>query len=445
MSDLWLDSIIVDWLREGPGPGPELGLERALAATRPVRPRPAWAFPRRWLPSPMADVQIWVSRRVQVAIVAALTIAAILALATAFGGPRPRPDPLGEQGNAIAYQEGPAIYAAWPDGSHRIQLSADVPFARLPVFSPDGQRLAFVAPPSADALSGRLMVVPVDGSGPANDVSQGIDVVASDVPQISWSPDGTQIAFSGLADGVATIFVATSDGSAGPRAISDNTANRDLPTWSPDGGVIGFREKDPDGIHTRLRYTRPDGTEGLAINVVIAEDAFLSKLRWQTAIPGDVGAGEPTSTRPMSYWWNVGFGTDTSAYIDLRSGNNLQPWTGTPGGLDDFGIPWAPDGDQVVVLTQSEGVLVADDTGRLASDINRWDNVYLGQVRSLGPVAACWVDWAPDGTSLYGGSPDGCEGVVVIPLSNPDAAIRVPGSTAGVASWQPPAPEVPSP
>jgi len=89
-------------------------------------------------------------------------------------------------------------------------------------------------------------------------------------------------------------------------------------------------------------------------------------------------------------------------------------------------------------------VLVAEDAGRLKGAPDFYNNGYDGQLRSLGHVAACWVDWAPDGTSLYGGSPDGCEGVVVIPLSNPGAAVRVPGSTAGVASWQPPAMEVPS-
>ena len=40
-------------------------------------------------------------------------------------------------------------------------------------------------------------------------------------------------------------------------------------------GSIGFREKDPDEIHTRLRYTGPDGTEVQDVNQVIAEDAFL--------------------------------------------------------------------------------------------------------------------------------------------------------------------------
>ena len=28
---------------------------------------------------------------------------------------------------------------------------------------------------------------------------------------------------------------------------TDATAARDLPTWSPDGAQIAFREKDPDG------------------------------------------------------------------------------------------------------------------------------------------------------------------------------------------------------
>ena len=89
------------------------------------------------------------------------------------------------------------------------------------------------------------MAVPINGSSPAIDVSQRIDVVASDVPRIDWSPDGTLIAFSGLTGGVATIFVATSDGSAAPRAISDASAHRDLPTWSPDGGVDRVPREGP--------------------------------------------------------------------------------------------------------------------------------------------------------------------------------------------------------
>ncbi len=324
-----------------------------------------------------------------------------------------------EQGHTIAYQEGSAIYMARPDGSERRELSGAVPFARLPVFSPDGQKVAFVAPSSAGAMGGRLLVVPIDGPGPPVDVSNGIEVLASDVPQMSWSPNGKSIAFSALRDGVATIFVAPSDGSHAPAPITDSGANRDVPTWSPRGDWIGFREREPDGTRTRLRRVSPDGTNVQEVTTVIASDAYLSKPRWFGG------------TSPASYWYAPGFGSATSAYIDLGANHKNVPWVGVPGGLVDVGLPWSPDGTRLVFLTRDEGVIIADYDGT---------EPYNGGLRRLGPVAACWVDWSPDGNSLYGGSPDGCNGVVVIPLANPAAATRVPGSTAGIANWQPLAP-----
>ena len=414
MTDLELDPILAQWLRDGPEHGREHGLERALAATRRVDQRPAWTFPRRWLPAHAAGAQMGVSRLVVLGL--ALTVAALLAMAVVAAGTILRTSrPVG-QGDMIAYQEGAAIYVARPDGSDRLDLSGAVPFARLPVFSPDGQRVAFVAPSSAGALDGRLMVAPIDGAGPAIEVSDSMELLASDVPQMSWSPDGERIAFSGLEHGVATIFVTASDGGRAPVAITDGTADRDVPTWSPDGDWIGFREKDGDGIRTSLRRTSPDGTDVQEITLVIAPDASLSKPRW---ISG---------ANPMSYWFNAGLGSEASAYIDLGAGHKNEPWTGEPGGWPDFGLPWSPDGQRLAILTRDEGVIIADYDAT---------EPYDGHLRRLGRVAACWVDWAPDGTALYGGSPDGCNGVVVIPLSDPGAATTVPGSTSGVASWQP--------
>ncbi len=150
--------------------------------------------------------------------------------------------------------------------------------------------------------------------------------------------------------------------------------------------------------------------------MVIAPDAYLSKPRWRD------GSG------PTSYWYSPGDGSATSAYIDFGFTHNDQPWSGSPGSLADFGLPWSPDGTQLLILSRDDGVKIADydPTGP-----------YTDHVRTLGPVASCWVDWAPDGASLYGGSPDGCNGVVVIPIANPSGATNVPGSTLGVASWQP--------
>ena len=284
------------------------------------------------------------------------------------------------------------------------------------MFSPDGRRVAFVAPSSADARAGRLLVVGVDDTAGPIDVGGGIEVVASDVPQLTWSPDGSRIAFVALKAGIETLYVAPSDGSSPPVSITDGTANRDLPTWSPDGAWIGFREIDPDGIRTRLRRTSPDGTAVEEITLVIAADAQLSKPRWFQG------------TEPTSYWYNPGFGSQTTAYVDLGFTHHSDPWTGSAGGLADFGIPWSPDGTQLAILTRDEGVILADYDST---------NIYEGELRRLGPVAACWVDWAPSRDALYGGSPDGCNGVVVIPLADPASAFTIPRSTAGIASWQP--------
>src|SRR4029077_18556315 len=132
-------------------------------------------------------------------------------------------------------------------------------------------------------------------------------------------------------------------------AITDSTANRDLPTWSPQGDWIGFREKDLDGTRTRLRRASPDGTDVEEITLVIASDAYLSKLRWLDGV-------DPTS----SYWYDPGFGSETSAYVDLGATHHNQPWTGAPGGSADFGLPWSPDGTRLAILTRDEGVIIAD-------------------------------------------------------------------------------------
>jgi len=65
----------------------------------------------------------------------------------------------------------------------------------------------------------------------------------------SWSPDGTQIAFSTTRDGNSEIYVMNADGTD-PQRLTSNTAPDWDPAWSPDGTQIAF---------TSSRDTRPDG------------------------------------------------------------------------------------------------------------------------------------------------------------------------------------------
>ena len=413
-----MDVVLADWLGEGPERGPAHALDRALAATRRVDQRPRWAFPGRWVPGSVAAKDAHALRLTGVALLlVGLLLLVLVASAIVIGGARPRINSLlgPSVDRLVAFQSGTTVSVSRIDGSDRRTLSDGVPYARSPSFSPDGTRVAFLAPSAPDGLGGRLLVVSVAGSQPAVDVGQGHDVVPSTVPSVAWSPDGQRIAFASADGGVATIYVAASDGSA-ITPITDGTADRDLPTWSPDGDRIAFRETELDGLRRRLRTMRPDGTDVQEVDMAIARDASLSKLRWAPDKPS------------MSYLFNAGFGAETSAVISLGFGHAGVPWTDGSGGLVEYGMPWSPDGRHLAILTAADGVIVADD-----DDTTPYD----GALRRLGDVAECWVDWSPDSSALYGGSPGGCDHVVVIPLSDPTAAVALPASGPGVASWQP--------
>jgi len=425
MKDIRTDPLISQWLSDGPSDAPAAGLERALMATRKVAQRPGWTFPRRWLPQPFADTELRLPLPAGVALVVLLALLLAIALGAAIVATRPPPLRLqvGPSAAALmAYQEGPSLFASRLDGSSLRELSIGVDYARSPVFSPDGARVAFVAPESAAALGGRLMVVPADGSATAIDISHGIDVLPSEVPAIAWSPDGQRITFAGEQGGVATIFVAAADG-GDVSAITDGTADRDLPSWSPDGEWIAYRAREPDGIRAHLQLVRPDGSDMQQVTTVIAEGGSLSRLRWSPSAM----AGSSQGQHALSYAMNVGFGTQTVALIDLGFQHTVSPWTEGVGGYVDAGIPWSPDGQQLAILTASDGLVVAD--------YDQTGPDYEGELRSLGHVIDCWVEWSPDGTALYGGSPDGCSSVVVVPLADPDAVATLPMS--GVADWQP--------
>lgn len=55
-----------------------------------------------------------------------------------------------------------------------------------------------------------------------------------------WSPDGTKIAFQSMRNGVNyQVYVMNADGT-GQVNLSNSTANDIQPSWSPDGTKIAF-------------------------------------------------------------------------------------------------------------------------------------------------------------------------------------------------------------
>lgn len=401
-----LDPMLAQWLREGPECGPREGLERALAATRSMSQRRAWTFVERWVPTHLTLTRVQVPRRAGLAVLV-VALAVVLMLAATLAGSRPRvPLPVGPGVNGLlAFEAEGRIFVAGVDGSGRRQLSGDVQTARSPEFSPDGTKLAFVSRPSVDIPGGPLFVVPTDGSRLPIKVSGDLQVAAAYYPALAWSPDSRHIAFAANYKGVTSIVLAASDGS-GIIAITDRDAKHDLPSWSPDGSLIAYRITEFDRSRRSLAIARADGSDERILTSMTGAQASLSIARWSPDGSRLVYHRlEPDNPRAM--------------VVDLL-GQETSIWPEQAWAYADNGISWSPDGRSVALLTDRDGVVIVDVDG--------------GAARRLGPLAYCWIEWAPDGTAVYGPRGDRCGGPVnVIPIAHPELATT---SMEGVLSWQ---------
>jgi TolB protein len=123
------------------------------------------------------------------------------------------------------------IYLLDRFGQHRVKLVSNSSFDGEPVWSPDGTRIAFrstLKGPSGDY--GRIFVINRDGTGLHQLTPETTDYSYDGDP--SWSPDGTQIAFSRS----GMLYVINADGSA----ATSLGINGGTPAWSPDGSKIAY-------------------------------------------------------------------------------------------------------------------------------------------------------------------------------------------------------------
>ena len=424
-----LDPVLMAWLNDDVEAAPREGLANAIAATETVSQRPGWTFPQRWLPTPLVGLDGRPSTVARVGVLVALTLLLLLALAVGFVGSQRNLLPVGPSGDVFVYQDGNSITVASHDGSEARLVSGGVPFGRTPVFSPDGKMIAFTAPAAAGGLDGLLMVVPFDGSAPPINVSGDLVLTPSETNQFSWSRDSTRLVFSATKDGAAQLFIVSANGGT-PRPITDGTVAADLPDWNSNTDLIAYRSKDSDGIHTNVIQIATDGAAPLNRTGVVAADASISRPRWRPNDHHTDDLGIPVWV--LAYSINEGFGTDTNAVIDPGLGPiNSLPLT-SPVGDWEGGPPWSPNGSQIAVFTDNGVVLAAFDEG-YTGPAHPYDGAFL----DLGNVINCWMEWSPDGLSVYGGSPGSCDHIVRIPIANPTAAETLPMTITGAANWRP--------
>ena len=131
--------------------------------------------------------------------------------------------------------------------------SANDSLSEPPAVSPDGTRVAIIAPQQGKL---RLLMMLSDGTN-ARTVAPSIIIQSlRGHGSADWSPDGTSIVAAGADGDGPGLFIIPVDGRAPFRLVSGQVMN---PVWSPDGGLIVYGGEAVGG-EVPLLAVKPDRT-----------------------------------------------------------------------------------------------------------------------------------------------------------------------------------------
>lgn len=124
------------------------------------------------------------------------------------------------------------IFVIKLDGTGKRRLTQEGKQNFFPVWSPDGNRLAFTSDRNGSA---QVWVMDADGGNQKQLTREGGNIVPA------WSPDGKRLAFGSNRTGHFEIWVMDSDGKNQKQLTrTDAKVNNNAASWSPDGRRIAF-------------------------------------------------------------------------------------------------------------------------------------------------------------------------------------------------------------
>lgn len=375
-----IDRQLADWLHEGPETGPGEGLERALAATRRVGQRPGWTLPERWIPRRLSMTPTWSRRPIIVFAILALLVVALVATALVVGSLRLR-TPAPYRNGAVVYEQNGDLFIADELGGRARPLVAGPGGDQDPVFSPQGDRVAFVRDghtimsvgPDGRGLTelatvdgsmkplglgwspdGRSLLASFFGSG---EQWYQTDVIASDgsgsrrlgvgshVVGAAWRPNGPQILFCGLLDGddaTRAVYIADGDGTD-VRTVPGSQFTFGCHTeWSPDG--------------TRLAFASSSDPHAAGIDIAdVDEHGAVTGMRHLELDPtGSVEGGPEWSPDGRQLAFVVSRGETELVGVVDSDGSGYRVVVPEGPVLWESSLTWSPDGRLLVMVERSD-------------------------------------------------------------------------------------------
>jgi Tol biopolymer transport system component len=218
------------------------------------------------------------------------------------------------------------------DGTSRQQRTESNADNITPVWSPDGQRIAFVSQRDGNR---EIYVMNAGGTGMVN-----ITQNSAEDWTPAWSPDGQVIAFSSNRQGNWEIYIVNADGT-GLRQITDDGSGNLSPTWSPDGQTMAYASKR-DGnweIYTMPAPDTQSQAAGARRRLTFSEGNDLSPI---FSPQGDRIAFE--SNREGN----------VEIYVMQANGSNQRNLSNLPY-ADEHSPGWSPDGQRLVFDSNREG------------------------------------------------------------------------------------------